>query len=73
MAYNSAVRKSKKAWGFINVQSIHETAGASVSAEDKAAGSWTFRRKENLGLWAACVLSYFSRVFMRLTNVFMSE
>ncbi|KAF8596385.1 hypothetical protein BDV93DRAFT_610926 [Ceratobasidium sp. AG-I] len=55
VAYNSAVRKSKKAWGFINAQSIHETTSVNITAEEKAAGSWTFRRKENLGLWAAAL------------------
>ncbi|CUA71279.1 hypothetical protein RSOLAG22IIIB_09452 [Rhizoctonia solani] len=53
VAYNAGVRKSKKAWGFINAESIHETALATT--EEKAAGSWTFRRKENLGLWAAAL------------------
>ncbi|KAG9118457.1 hypothetical protein FRC07_007025 [Ceratobasidium sp. 392] len=53
VAYNSAVRKSKKAWGFINTQSIHDTAAA--TSEEKTAGSFTFRRKENLGLWAAAL------------------
>ncbi|CAE6447953.1 unnamed protein product [Rhizoctonia solani] len=52
-AYNSGVRKSKKAWGFINASSIHETALA--TNEEKVSGSWTFRRKENLGLWAAAL------------------
>ncbi|CAE6505840.1 unnamed protein product [Rhizoctonia solani] len=52
-AYNSGIRKSKKAWGFINAESIHETALA--TSEEKAAGSWTFRRRENLGLWAAAL------------------
>ncbi|KAH7334104.1 hypothetical protein B0J17DRAFT_675328 [Rhizoctonia solani] len=52
-AYNAGVRKSKKAWGFINAESIHETALA--TSEEKAAGSWTFRRRENLGLWAAAL------------------
>ncbi|KAF8752933.1 hypothetical protein RHS01_07413 [Rhizoctonia solani] len=45
--------KSKKAWGFINAESIHETALA--TSEERAAGSWTFRRRENLGLWAAAL------------------
>ncbi|CAE7057597.1 unnamed protein product [Rhizoctonia solani] len=53
VAYNAGVRKSKKAWGFINAESIHETALA--TSEEQAAGSWTFRRKENLGLWAAAL------------------
>ncbi|CAE6479990.1 unnamed protein product [Rhizoctonia solani] len=53
VAYNNGVRKSKKAWGFINAESIHETALA--TSEERAAGSWTFRRKENLGLWAAAL------------------
>ncbi|KAG8698296.1 hypothetical protein FRC09_007306 [Ceratobasidium sp. 395] len=53
VAYNAAVRKSKKAWGFINAQSIHDTAAA--TSEEKTAGSLTFRRKENLGLWAAAL------------------
>ncbi|QRV80963.1 hypothetical protein RhiJN_08978 [Ceratobasidium sp. AG-Ba] len=50
VAYNAAVRKSKKAWGFINASSIHETA----SGLTEEAGR-TFRKKENLGLWAAAL------------------
>ncbi|KAG8742570.1 hypothetical protein FRC11_014236, partial [Ceratobasidium sp. 423] len=53
VAYNAGVRKSKKAWGFINAGSIHETALATT--EEQATGNWTFRRRENLGLWAAAL------------------
>ncbi|KAB5590437.1 hypothetical protein CTheo_6129 [Ceratobasidium theobromae] len=53
VAYNAGVRKSRKQWGFINAQSIHDTTTATL--EEKAAGSWTFRRRENLGLWAAAL------------------
>ncbi|CAE6432976.1 unnamed protein product [Rhizoctonia solani] len=52
-AYNAGVRKSKKAWGFINAESIHEIALA--TSEEKVGGTWTFRRRENLGLWAAAL------------------
>ncbi|KAG8706479.1 hypothetical protein FRC11_008199, partial [Ceratobasidium sp. 423] len=53
VAYNAGVSKCKKAWGFINAESIHETALATTA--EQATGNWTFRRRENLGLWAATV------------------
>lgn len=57
--YNSAVRKSRKPWGYINRTAIHDIAV--LEAEEIASGGdvekrkkgWTFRRTDNLRLWAA--------------------
>lgn len=66
MAYNAIVRRSRKQWGFIGVASIHDVIGLeerqkAEEAEGDGTGSvsvgaktgWTFRRTENLRLWAA--------------------
>lgn len=67
-SYNTGVRRSRKPWGFINGDSIHDIAAlvaeaaredgspeeAAAMAEKRRMG-WTFRRTDNLRLWAAYV------------------
>ena len=48
-AYNAAVRKSKKPWGYIDADAIHDIA-EETSTADKV---YTFRKVENLRLFAA--------------------
>ncbi|KAH8105231.1 hypothetical protein BXZ70DRAFT_887010 [Cristinia sonorae] len=57
-AYNTGVRKSRKPWGFVSKDAIHDIATLESQAEDpkdKGKGSWTFRRTDNLRLWAAAL------------------
>jgi len=58
-AYNSCVRKSKKPWGYVSKDGIHDIIALEKSAEadlESAApgkkSGWTFRRTDNLRLWA---------------------
>lgn len=61
VAYNAGVRKSKKPWGYINKIAIHDIAALEAEAKakkletdsEKSNKVWTFRRTENLRLWAA--------------------
>lgn len=60
MAYNTCVRKSKKPWGYVSKDSIHdiialEKAQAEVEGEGAGKKGWTFRRTDNLRLWAGYV------------------
>ncbi len=67
-AYNGAVRKSKKPWGFIQLETVHDLLGLTEDSgadeekdlmtlgshlSNKGKVSWTFRRTENLRYWAA--------------------
>ncbi|KAF8630566.1 hypothetical protein AX17_005378 [Amanita inopinata Kibby_2008] len=62
VAYNACVRKSKKPWGYVNKDSIHdiialekaEKEGNADSSEVKKKG-WTFRRTDNLRLWVGAL------------------
>ncbi|KAI0631512.1 hypothetical protein C8Q77DRAFT_1127287 [Trametes polyzona] len=61
-AYNTAVRRSRKPWGFVSKDSIHDIAALELaqSTEDGGGGAeskrgWTFRRTDNLRLWAAAL------------------
>jgi hypothetical protein len=64
-AHNACLRKSKKPWGYVNRDAIHDilaleqaqsAAGADEKEkDDKSKKSWTFRRTDNLRLWAGCV------------------
>ncbi|KAI0065172.1 hypothetical protein BV25DRAFT_1822288 [Artomyces pyxidatus] len=60
VAYNAGVRRSRKPWGYISKDAIHDI----VALEEAASGSddkdtvprgWTFRRTDNLRLWAAAL------------------
>lgn len=55
VAYNAAVRQSRKPWGYISQDSIHDMAALEAAAEAGEAkrSGWTFRRSDNLRLWAA--------------------
>ncbi|OCB91513.1 hypothetical protein A7U60_g1248 [Sanghuangporus baumii] len=64
VAYNAGIRRSRKMWGFINKDAIHDIAaleqkaaadeGGGEAAEKRKTG-WTFRRTDNLRLWAAAL------------------
>ncbi|KLO05055.1 hypothetical protein SCHPADRAFT_1003074 [Schizopora paradoxa] len=65
VTYNTCVRRSRKPWGYINKDSIHDIAaleahaaaeaeGGDAAAEKRTKG-WTFRRTDNLRLWAAAL------------------
>ncbi|KAF8632472.1 hypothetical protein AX15_001871 [Amanita polypyramis BW_CC] len=57
VAYNMCVRKSKRPWGYVSKDSIHdiialEKAQAEADAETEGRKKgWTFRRTDNLRLW----------------------
>jgi hypothetical protein len=62
IAYNISVRQSRRPWGYINDDSIHDivalehalsTSEADGSQAEKGRKSWTFRRTDNLRLWGA--------------------
>jgi len=61
IAYNVGVRKSRKPWGFVSKDAIHDIASLEAqSAEEnqpseKGKRGWTFRRTDNLRLWAAAL------------------
>ncbi|KAF8260485.1 hypothetical protein EI94DRAFT_1811598 [Lactarius quietus] len=64
LAYNTGVRQSRKPWGYINADSIHDIfaledalakSEADGSQEEKGRKGWTFRRTDNLRLWGAAV------------------
>lgn len=65
-AYNTCVRKSKKPWGFVSKDGVHDIIAleAAAAAEEGSESSatreaskkgWTFRRTDNLRLWAGYV------------------
>ena len=60
-AYNTAVRRSRKPWGYVSKDAIHDIASLEESqpAEGTDGGKrgWTFRRTDNLRLWAAYVVT----------------
>jgi len=68
VAYNAGVRRSRKPWGYINKDAIHDIAALEEGADAISAGStetaeaaekrktgWTFRRTDNLRLWAGAL------------------
>ncbi|TFY78686.1 hypothetical protein EWM64_g5330 [Hericium alpestre] len=61
VAYNIGVRRSRKPWGFIVKDAIHDIAALEAQAADseqdgeKGRRAWTFRRTDNLRLWAAAL------------------
>jgi hypothetical protein len=62
VAYNTCLRKSSKPWGFISAEAIHDIValeeaqamdqGKSGDEKEQAKRGWTFRRTDNLRLWA---------------------
>ena len=66
IAYNTGVRRSKKPWGYISKDAVHDIAAIEAKAAAEAAEEgnrdgdavekrrkgWTFRRTDNLRLWA---------------------
>ena len=59
-AYNIGVRRSRKPWGYISKDAVHDIVALEQAAakdlhdkEEKAKRTWTFRRTDNLRLWAA--------------------
>lgn len=58
-AYNTGVRWSRKPWGYISKDAVHDivaleqAAAAAQDNDDKGKRGWTFRRTDNLRLWAA--------------------
>ncbi|KIP07844.1 hypothetical protein PHLGIDRAFT_70384 [Phlebiopsis gigantea 11061_1 CR5-6] len=59
-AYNIGVRKSRKPWGFVNKDAIHDIAALEAQSvaegeQEQARKGWTFRRTDNLRLWAAAL------------------
>ncbi|KAF5376510.1 hypothetical protein D9615_008689 [Tricholomella constricta] len=64
VAYNACVRKSKHPWGYVSRDGIHdilalEKAERDAGKDDKAPEGgkkgWTFRRTDNLRLWAGAL------------------
>ncbi|KAG7440104.1 uncharacterized protein BT62DRAFT_938301 [Guyanagaster necrorhizus] len=59
-AYNIGVRKSKKPWGYVNKDGVHDIL--SLEKAEKESGNsetpkkgWTFRRTDNLRLWVGAL------------------
>ncbi|KAK0532603.1 hypothetical protein OC842_003241 [Tilletia horrida] len=52
LAYNAALRRSRRPWGFLREEDIHPLVGSTSTAE---AGKWTFRKIDNLRNWAAAL------------------
>ena len=63
-AYNHAVRRSRKPWGYVSKDAIHDIAALeeaqSTQGTETNKRGWTFRRTDNLRLWAAYVVSLLS-------------
>ncbi|KAJ7117881.1 hypothetical protein C8R43DRAFT_934318, partial [Mycena crocata] len=65
VAYNTCVRKSKKPWGYISRDGIHDILALEQAARDEnpedskgqaeSKKGWTFRRIDNLRLWAGAL------------------
>ncbi|KAI0248527.1 hypothetical protein BJV78DRAFT_1235181 [Lactifluus subvellereus] len=64
VAYNAGVRQSRKPWGYINSDSIHDivaledalsASGVDGPQAEKGRKGWTFRRTDNLRLWCAAL------------------
>ncbi|KAJ7764920.1 hypothetical protein B0H16DRAFT_1687640 [Mycena metata] len=64
VAYNTCVRKSKKPWGYISRDGIHDILALEQAAQGdpddtkaqaEVKRGWTFRRIDNLRLWAGAL------------------
>lgn len=77
IAYNSCVRKSKKPWGYVNKDGIHDIIALEQAERDttnsKTEGGkkgWTFRRIDNLRLWVGALkLRYMLPIQMPVQSV----
>ncbi|KAF9025635.1 hypothetical protein BDZ89DRAFT_1068125 [Hymenopellis radicata] len=54
VAYNAGVRRSKKPWGYVNKDGIHDIIALAASEGNEKKG-WTFRRTDNLRLWVGAL------------------
>ncbi|KAK1232863.1 hypothetical protein PQX77_003976 [Marasmius sp. AFHP31] len=58
-SYNAGVRKSKKPWGYVSKDGIHDLItlekAAAEAGDTKAKTGWTFRRSDNLRLWVGAL------------------
>ncbi|RPD58164.1 hypothetical protein L227DRAFT_577204 [Lentinus tigrinus ALCF2SS1-6] len=58
-AYNTGVRRSRKPWGYVSRDAIHDIAALEearvAEATEGGKRGWTFRRTDNLRLWAAAL------------------
>ncbi|KAH9895872.1 hypothetical protein C8Q73DRAFT_689839 [Cubamyces lactineus] len=58
-AYNTAVRRSRKPWGYVSKDAIHDIAALELAQSNEGGDTgkrgWTFRRTDNLRLWAAAL------------------
>ncbi|KAK7047743.1 hypothetical protein VNI00_006071 [Paramarasmius palmivorus] len=60
-AYNTGVRRSKKPWGYVNKDGIHDIIALEKAAAEagdagaKGKTGWTFRRTDNLRLWVGAL------------------
>ncbi|KAK0567972.1 hypothetical protein OC861_002423 [Tilletia horrida] len=52
LAYNAALRRSRRPWGFIREDDIHALVGNTSAPE---AAKWTFRKIDNLRNWGAAL------------------
>ncbi|KAG6917395.1 hypothetical protein DXG01_002664 [Tephrocybe rancida] len=61
VAYNACVRKSKHPWGYVSKDGIHDIIALEKAAEEDGNATeggrkgWTFRRTDNLRLWAGAL------------------
>ncbi|TFK70980.1 hypothetical protein BDN72DRAFT_838226 [Pluteus cervinus] len=58
MAYNACIRKSKKPWGYISKDGIHDILTLEKQGQGQAKDgtkAWTFRRSDNLRLWVGAL------------------
>ncbi|OSC98623.1 hypothetical protein PYCCODRAFT_1439136 [Trametes coccinea BRFM310] len=60
VAYNTGVRRSRKPWGYVSKDAIHDIAALELAQTSEGGGEagkrgWTFRRTDNLRLWAAAL------------------
>ncbi|KIY65691.1 hypothetical protein CYLTODRAFT_424106 [Cylindrobasidium torrendii FP15055 ss-10] len=57
-AYNSGVRQSRRPWGYVNKEGVHDIISlereAAAKGEARKTG-WTFRRADNLRLWVGAL------------------
>ncbi|KAK2459514.1 hypothetical protein APHAL10511_008456 [Amanita phalloides] len=61
VAYNACVRRSKKPWGYVSKDSIHDIIALERAQAETKSGDgtgrkgWTFRRTDNLRLWVGAL------------------